>query len=368
MPGNGSVSGAGRGPASAPSGRSAGAAKGGTQKASTSQLPRKPPSPPKDALEKSRTLGPFGGSPSLAKASTKPMPIKGETVNVVAKAPPLLRVKGQSVDVIAYPSNDQLKRMYDRGEISKEQAVRGQVANRLSRPPKPAKPDILFDGYLIGGSQYYPRGTQPAQLRGVPPERGDAKYRIIFINGINTSLESHRRSQQALANKAGAEVVGVYNATEGILQDLRQSAADKLSISKNPATKTLADLVYQELKRGAGPVRVVAHSQGAISASNAMPDIERQLRRAGYSRQQRQQMLSRVRIDTFGGAALTYKDGANYHHYVNRLDIVPLATGQGGPLARPTKGGKVTLFTCFHDTPLQHSFEDVYLRHWKPSE
>jgi len=115
-------------------------------------------------------------------------------------------------------------------------------------------PDKQYDGLLVGaGGQVYPAGTPLADVPGVEPRGGVTNNQtIIYTNGILTTRDTQSQSMQAIADQTGSRVVGVHNATEGAINDLLQSANDKVddSFGRNPAVDSLANTVYDELKAG----------------------------------------------------------------------------------------------------------------------
>lgn len=149
--------------------------------------------------------------------------------------------------------------------------------------------DLDYDGVLVGVDGPYAPGSPLAEIRGVRPKMRSPTYEIIFVNGFDTQLRDHFKTLQEIANRAGAEVVGVYNATEGRKGDLLQAAGDKLDWGKNPSGQGPdRDGLFgtNDRKRARSPslVNIVAHSQGALITSRALEDVRTRLRQAGYSR------------------------------------------------------------------------------------
>jgi hypothetical protein len=132
----------------------------------------------------------------------------------------------------------------------------------------------------------------------------DPGRRVIFINGMANTGAAHVASALGLAELQMCPVIGVYNATEGGLLDLRQcvedkyqfhgvgadSAADALEravskakqqgrpaatketvmaevLARNPASRAMFDLLRQPEHR---QTEIVAHSQGNIILCNAL--------------------------------------------------------------------------------------------------
>lgn len=253
-------------------------------------------------------------------------------------------------------------------------AVRGTVSD--ATPPSALGPRVFartakeLDGHLIGGIGEYPPGTPLSQIRGVLPPGGEPTHKILFVNGIANSVDDHYKSLQKIAERAGAEVVGVYNATEGGGRDLLQCLGDKLDKGKNAAVDTLASTLYAELNSsGNAPINIMAHSQGGLIASRALEDVKQHLMDDGLSRAEAEAKLSRINVETFGAAAWTYADGPHYSHHMNALDPVSTLVGQGAnPLGLFTHAGSGAEKHTFVSTKDNlHSFNEVYLPKWNPS-
>jgi hypothetical protein len=227
-----------------------------------------------------------------------------------------------------------------------------------------------FDGLFVGaGGRTYAPSTPLSEVQGVVPSDGRAPVgTIVYVNGINTTKDGQFQSLRQIADRTGARVVGVHNATRGGLVDLIQSAGDTLDLGHNPAVDTLADAVYREIT-GGRTIHLMAHSQGALITSRALTDVYQRLRvEDGLSRREAQRVLARVEVETFGGAAGSYPDGPAYVHYVNRRDAVPGLFGLGpfaNPLVHPGRGAVVHRFTEGHDA---HGFEETYLPRRAPFE
>jgi len=239
------------------------------------------------------------------------------------------------------------------------------ISSQLSK-----RPDTTYDGAFVGrNGQTFPPTTPLNQIPAVTPSDGrQPNETLIYINGINTTKDGQAASLQSIADKTGQRVIGIHNATEGMINDLGQCIADKLDKGRNPAVDTLADTVYSEIKAGHS-VHLIAHSQGGLITSRALTHVYQRLRMEdGLSRAQTEKRLSQVKVETFGAAAGHYPDGPQYVHYINRDDPVPSLFGLGWDLDRlnPTlhagRGAVVHFFTDVHLNPIaSHSFEDVYL-------
>lgn len=237
-----------------------------------------------------------------------------------------------------------------------------------------SKPDKVYDGVLVGaGGQTFPPGTPLSQVPGVTPRNNpNPTETFVYVNGISNTKDQQFNSMQAIADKTGAKVVGVHNATEGMVTDLAQCVKDKLDKGKNPAVDTLADTVYSELKAG-HDVHLFAHSQGALVTSRALNDVANRLRiEDGMSKADVEKAMSKLKVETFGGAAAHFPDGPQYVHYVNNKDIVPTWFGQGngkGVDEWARDGGKGAVIHRFEQgsgISGTHSLNEVYLQNRVP--
>ncbi|MFG0273576.1 MAG: hypothetical protein ACF8QF_00805 [Phycisphaerales bacterium] len=131
-----------------------------------------------------------------------------------------------------------------------------------------------------------------------------ANRRVIFINGMANTGADHVASALGLAELQMCPVIGVYNATEGGLLDLRQCVADKYQfhgvgadsaaealeravakakqqgrpaatkesvmaevLARNPASRAMFELLCEPAHRA---TEIMAHSQGNIILCNAL--------------------------------------------------------------------------------------------------
>jgi hypothetical protein len=233
-----------------------------------------------------------------------------------------------------------------------------------------SKPDRVYDGHLVGaGGQTFPPGTPLSQVPGVTPRNNpNPTETVIYVNGISNDKDTQFRSMQQLADVTGAKVVGVHNATEGMVADLAQCVKDKLDKGHNPAVDSMADTVYAELKAGHS-VHLMAHSQGGLVTSRALTDVANRLRiEDGMSKGDVEKLMGKVSVETFGGAAGHYPDGPKYVHYVNNKDIVPTWFGQGNgkgvddwALRDGGKNAVVRRFEYGSGVSGTHSLNDAYL-------
>ena len=242
-----------------------------------------------------------------------------------------------------------------------------QVSASLLGGSKPK--DKVFDGQFVGaGGQTFPPGTSLSDIPGVTPRNNPNPAKtVIYVNGIMTDKAGQSSDLQAIADRTNAKAIGIHNSTEGFISDLAQCVKDKLDKGHNPAVDSMADTVYEELKAGRG-VHLFAHSQGALVTSRALTDVANRLRiEDGMSKADVEKLLSKVKVETFGGAAATFPDGPQYVHYVNNKDLVPTWFGQGngkGADEWARGGGKGAVIHRFeHGSGISgaHGLGDAYL-------
>jgi hypothetical protein len=255
-----------------------------------------------------------------------------------------------------------------RAGIMTRRVFESQDVRASTRESRGSDRDV--DGLFVGaGGRTYPPSTPLADVPAVTPGDGRAPVgTIIYVNGISTTKDGQLGSLREIADHTGARVVGIHNATQGGVVDVIQSAGDTFDVGRNPAVDTLADTVYAEINAGR-TIHLMAHSQGALITRRALQDVYQRLRvEDGLSRREAERMLSRVRVETFGGAAGSYPDGPRYVHYVNRRDAVPGLFGLGpfaNPLVHPGRGAVVHRFS---EGDNAHGFEQTYLPRRVPFE
>lgn len=239
------------------------------------------------------------------------------------------------------------------------------------------QPDRVHDGKFVGaGGRTFAPDTALRDIPAVTPRNNpNAKSTLLYVNGIQTTKEAQSNSLQAIADTTGSRVIGIHNATEGIAADLAECVKDKLDKGHNPAVDTLADTLHKEITSGRD-VHLLAHSQGGLISSRALGDVRRRLLiEDGKSPEQTKALLGRIKVETFGAAAMRYPDGPQYVHYVNRGDPVPSLFGLGpvadkwNPAVDGGAGSRVHHFNEFKRDPIAaHSFESVYLNRRVPFE
>ena len=159
---------------------------------------------------------------------------------------------------------------------------------------------------------------------------------IYYVNGISTDLKTHCETLKSIANSTCADVVGIFNATDGFAADTLQTFGDRRLIEqaadgkdlaldgRNPAVDTVSDMVYGEVLAGRQPPEIWAHSQGGAVTSLGLYSANNRLEAAGVFGG-----LDGMKVKSFGAAAPKWVQGPDYEHYVHINDGTPLFYGLG---------------------------------------
>jgi hypothetical protein len=246
------------------------------------------------------------------------------------------------------PSRETVASSYEQVQKSFAPAPPSTIVSPCQTNANPAA-DKAADGWLMA-----PSGDGCAL---VPPQEGAASARaasrlsnskccqmrraageqpreIVYVNGINTTRETHCATLRAIADQTCARVIGVYNATEGFSADataedrrLIKAAASGAKLrthdGRNPAVDTLSDVLLQD-RRANTPTELWAHSQGGAVASLAVYEAENE-----YSMEERRAAPTLLKVKSFGSAAPKWMDGPEYQHFVHVNDATPTLLGLG---------------------------------------
>lgn len=265
------------------------------------------------------------------------------------------------------PVNTQNPGLRTQSNFSINNIASANAAVRTSAARTASVPDTAYDGKFVGANGQ--TSNTAAGVQPVRPNNGTTPTgkTVFYVNGIQTDLAAQQASLQVIANRTGANVIGIHNSTEGFAKDVGQSALDKANLGTNPPVDTLANAIYNAAKKGE-QINVLAHSQGGLITSRAVQNATNRLREDGLSSKQARDLLSKsVNIQTFGGASLTYPPGPNYRHLVNTADPVPELLGKGD---LPDKNTVFFTDNRAGFNPLRifdnHSFDNVYASRIRP--
>jgi hypothetical protein len=205
--------------------------------------------------------------------------------------------------------------------------------------PNDKNPQNRHDGDHIGGDclgQKQDRATKtPGKVPYCCKNGARPKKKITFVNGIMTDVIRPADgvkpengnicdAMQDIADTACAEVVGIYNATNGMLADLAECVENIQGSSVSPATMTLYADVMRKLVADDEPIDIYAHSQGGLITQEALTRVRDSLfvkykgDTAAVDR-----AMSRIRVRSFGTAEKGWPAGPQYTHLRNTNDPVP---------------------------------------------
>lgn len=234
-----------------------------------------------------------------------------------------------------------------------------------------------YDGMVITD------GCNPVQPEagktydGIRPDKcpkGKSIPKITFVNGIQTKFinDDDRpmcRTMKKIANATCSEVVGIYNATEGVGADLRESLENIRKAAQSDPTHTLSVQLVTAAQTGQ-PLVIFAHSQGGLITQDALADAKNNLMYSGMTREEAEQALSVVTVRSFGTAERGWPVGPTYQHFNNEGDPVPSAIAGAQEQYQevtnsdsdPTKTEiKPMRFTSPGDFYKNHFIEDSYV-------
>lgn len=196
-----------------------------------------------------------------------------------------------------------------------DKVARGALKIDRGAPPK------TYDGMYLGADGYaYPPGKfQASEVPPFTPKAGPASAVSYFTNGIGSNPGSAEQEARQMAELTGTNVVPIYNATEGQLADVIQTAEDRADLGHDRAAETLANAVQADLAAGKN-VNVIAYSQGGAIASHALETLNDRL---PGNAAERAQALSHVNVVGLASAGKKYPAGPRYTFYTNQSDPVP---------------------------------------------
>jgi hypothetical protein len=164
---------------------------------------------------------------------------------------------------------------------------------------------------------------------------------VYYINGINTPKNTTKtnaetddetnacKTAKALSRIACSKVTGIYNATEGIGSDLRESIENIKRSSTAPAMEMLhTEIIDKLLNDPPDKVIVFAHSQGGLITQEALKRVKTDLiffydDDTPEGTAEVEKRLAMIKVKSFGTATNGWIKGPSYEHYTNNCDPVP---------------------------------------------
>ena len=219
--------------------------------------------------------------------------------------------------------------------------------------PKGVQPD---DGNYMG--QDCPKSSKTPPVSGTKPKgcagSGKAFPKIIYTNGINTSAEAACTTMHKIADTRCAEVIGIYNATDGIGGDVVNANRKINGDESDPAAQSLARLVQSMAARGE-QINIYAHSEGGLNAQTGLR-VAQQRMLVTNGPEYTDKAMQGIHVNSFGTAQLGWPPGPNYRQFTNDSDPVP---GLIGAAQRGTRG------RSFEDAP-NTSRNEFPAPNWNP--
>lgn len=214
-----------------------------------------------------------------------------------------------------------------------------------------------YDSFLIGnnGCLYDPKSVSIDQI---PPAIDSAagsnqQIPLWYVNGANHRADWVLPEMHLLAKNSGRPVIAIYNATMG--GRFPDAISDGLKESK--VAKVLADQIVYNLTINK-PVYISCSSQGAIHVSQGLHQAIDILSKK-ISKPELNKLLTKIHVETAGGAGKTFPDGPQYIHYVNTRDPVPGNAGVLSSNAQPGKNAVIYEFTDSDDDPMEPKYRWV---------
>ncbi len=141
----------------------------------------------------------------------------------------------------------------------------------------------------------------------------------FFLNGPAADKRLLQVNGDALAELFGRKINLLYNASEGLVNDLLECVTGRTGLHSSRTATTLCKLLEAEL-RHRDKVVLIAHSQGASIAIHAMERLAERLRKSGRD----EGMLEKLEFYSFGMASCehTLPDAVYAEHFANAHDVI----------------------------------------------
>lgn len=321
--------------------------------------PTQAPAAPAERAPQSESAAPAGG----AERASPPAEWRGESSFETAKSAPQLQVieGGAQAAAAAQPvsGTEPASGVQPAGGPARAAPVGQPIGNR-------GNPEL--DGQVMttdNRGTTWGTGVSPSEIPGA-----NGRENVMFVNGIQNTAADHQDTLRLIEGQGGTRAVGLYNATDGFGWDALQVRADRAENTqraagtwqgqtRNAATRSLSDSIVNHLNNTQDPMHLMAHSQGGVVTANALYDARQRLTQQ-HGAARADEMMGRLQVETFGGAARNYPDGPQYTHWINNSDTVT-----GNNLGTDEQhGGRGAIIRRFNTDaawdPLNHNFATVY--------
>jgi hypothetical protein len=141
----------------------------------------------------------------------------------------------------------------------------------------------------------------------------------FFMNGPGADKRLLQANGDALAELFGHKINLLYNASEGLVNDVLECVTGRTGLHSSRTATTLCKLLETEL-RHRRKVVLVAHSQGATIAMHAIERLAERLRKSGRD----EDLLARLEFYSFGAGSSDHvlPEAVYAEHFANAHDVI----------------------------------------------
>ncbi len=187
--------------------------------------------------------------------------------------------------------------------------------------------EVATDGHVIQLNNQTGTCDDLGSSTALSSGTSNGRKKMVYVNGIGTNWGGQCKTMNIIHSMTCCDVVGIHNATQGFAKDIWQVGMDRVEdpdeVSTNKATVALSRILDPN-NAEYDKIELFCHSQGGSICSNAITRTERTL-----SRTNSYDKISKLKINTFGAAAVHWDRGPDYTHYVATDDPVGEDFGVG---------------------------------------
>jgi hypothetical protein len=234
----------------------------------------------------------------------------------------------------------------------------------VERKLKPSNQEI--DGQYMGKD--CPKSSDTPPTEGTKPkgcENSTKKFpKVIYTNGINTKPEAACATMHNIADARCVEVIGVYNASEGVFADVLNVSAAIDGARVDKASIAQSKLVFGLLDKGE-PVTLYAHSEGGVNTQVGLR-LTYKMFAEKYTPELANEAIKLITVYSFGTAEQGWREGPTYVQFTNRADPVPgviysAQASNGKPYSDPKKLTRTGFNEPYGNPFNAHSMDVAYL-------
>lgn len=152
--------------------------------------------------------------------------------------------------------------------------------------------------------------------------------KIYFINGIRNTPAQNCEATKAISDAVCAEVIGVYNRTQGMAGDLPESMGNIFQthpFGGDKPTNAMSEIMREAISKDPPEeITIYAHSQGGLITRESLFHVQEGLKKdPGMNAEEIGERMSKINIKSFGTAQHDWPNGPNYEQYTHPNDPVP---------------------------------------------